>query len=639
MMLMFLCVAPPARAEVPQHFTLNVQVFETDDPFGFSYQGAVQVDLFDSAVEGNLMWSEVHQNVSIDFGFMSVALGSVNLVTPLGEVLTANSGTPLFLEVTLGKLGETLPGRIELTSVPFALACSQAGNAVTLEGKSAGAFSLAGHMHTTAVLTDWPSEFPPAAHEHKWTDLISGVPTEFPTEAHPHPWSDLLGVPGVLGDELVSWSEVQDKPTVFAPAVHDHAGVYLSAAGKAVDADKLDGLDSAELATKSDMAGVEGLFDGYYTKQEVGDALAAALAPLQAELWCLKNCDAAKLGDCKQRTCDGVGQKCTEAGAVADGTSCQGGGRCQGGKCCAWASWGFDCAGDGSADWTGTTCGGVACPVLGGYVQSCNGKEHCEYANVDSSGWKKWDVWIWVAPGTFQMGSEGEGGGSDEVPVHPVTLSKGYFIGKYEIVVAQYEACKAALPGKCTPADTTDWPGTQGTNTSGGGKGEHPQNGLTWQQAKDFCGWVAPGGRLPSEAEWEYAATGPVHLKYPWGNSPDPTCDNDTAVFNEAGGVGGYGCSQGGTWKAGSKTAGASWSGALDMSGNLWEWNEDWYHNTYSGAPADGSAWVDPSGSTRVLRGGGFSHDAVNMRSAKRSSSTPGNRGAHIGARCWRPFP
>ena len=475
-------------------------------------------------------------------------------------------------------------------------------------------------------------------------------------------------------------------------------------------------LASAQVAVKADVA-VSGTLSAATLSADGleacgSDACArlagydAKFAALEADLWCLKNCDEWKLSDCQKRTCDGVGKKCTAAGAQPDGTACElGKGKCQSGECCVaktcgtlnaqcgeisdgcggtldcgvcqggavcventcclpetcetlgkeCGEWedgcggmtgecgpctnGHDCGGSGQCDgpWVGIDCGGIACPELAGYTLSCNSKQHCEYANEDSSGWKKWDVWIWIPPGSFQMGSQGEGGGSDETPVHTVTISKGYFIGKYEIVVAQYEACKSALPGKCTVADTTDWPGPQGTNTSGNGKSEHPQNGLTWQQAKDFCAWVAPNGRLPSEAEWEYAATGPVHLKYPWGNTPDPTCSNNTAVFNEAGGEGGYGCSQGGTWKAGSKSAGAAWSGALDMSGNLWEWNEDWYHNTYTGVPADGSAWVDPTGSYRVIRGGSFSLAAVDMRSAGRGTGTPGYRYADIGARCWRP--
>jgi formylglycine-generating enzyme required for sulfatase activity len=333
---------------------------------------------------------------------------------------------------------------------------------------------------------------------------------------------------------------------------------------------------------------------------------------------------------CIPKTCKDFGPLC---GQMADGCGgltpdcfpCAPGSQCSKGLCL--------CP-DGSSP-----CGGLCCPALAGYDVTCNAQSHCEYANEDNAGWKKWDVWIWIPPGSFQMGSSGEGGGAGETPVHQVTFAKGYFIGKYEIVVEQYEACKAANPGMCTPADTTDWNGNGwGTNTSANNRSEHPQNGLTWQQAKDFCAWSAPSGRLPSEAEWEYAASGPVHRKYPWGDSPEPTCSNNTAVFNEAGGTGGYGCSQGGTWKVGSKSAGAAWSGALDMSGNLWEWTEDWDHGTYTGAPADGSAWVVPTGSDRVIRNGSFYSGASLMRSAGRTAGAPDIRRASHGGRCVRPL-
>ena len=292
-----------------------------------------------------------------------------------------------------------------------------------------------------------------------------------------------------------------------------------------------------------------------------------------------------------------------------------------------------------------TKCGDTACPKLEGYFVTCNKQDHCEYYNLDTTGWKKWDVWIYIAPGSFKMGSPLDEPGhefSEEDPLqldkmHPVTIAKGYFIGKFEVVVQQYEACEAA--GICMTANTDGWAGAQGTNTSIGGKAAHPQNGLTWQQAKDVCGWVALGGRLPTEAEWEYAAKGPVHRKYPWGDTPEPTCANNVAVFDEAGGAEGYGCAQGGTWVVGAKTVGASWSGALDIAGNVWEWCEDWYHPNFQGAPGDGSAWVDPTGSIRVFRGGGFHTDALTLRSALHTGGEPSFAHASHGARCVRPLP
>jgi formylglycine-generating enzyme required for sulfatase activity len=291
------------------------------------------------------------------------------------------------------------------------------------------------------------------------------------------------------------------------------------------------------------------------------------------------------------------------------------------------------------------TCGGVDCPDMDGpdasdYTASCNAQDHCEYHRQQwTEAWQAYDVWIYVPPGSFEMGSpEAESAKTDERPVQPVTIGTGYFIAKYETPVLAYEACEST--GPCTAPSTADWDGEAwGTNRSTNGRSAHPQNGLQWQQAKDFCAWVAPDGRLPSESEWEFAASGPVHRKYPWGDSPDPTCANGTANLNEAGGTGGYGCSTGGTMSVGSKAAGASAVGALDMSGNLWEWCEDWYHDSYIGAPSDGSAWVDPSYSNRVRRGGGFYDDAASMRAAGRADYTPTTHNARLGVRCLRPLP
>jgi len=179
--------------------------------------------------------------------------------------------------------------------------------------------------------------------------------------------------------------------------------------------------------------------------------------------------------------------------------------------------------------------------------------------------------------------------------------------------------------------DANGW----GVNSSAIDRKLHPQNGISWQDSVNFCTWLSPGGRLPTEAEWEYAASGPIHRKYPWGNEPEPACSNGTANFNEELGDG-WGCGLGGTVPVGTKLNGGSWCGAMDMSGNLWEWCKDTYHSSYSGAPEDGSAWVD-TGTTRVIRGGGFYSGAEKLRSASRNKIAPVYKFAGYGARCVRP--
>jgi formylglycine-generating enzyme required for sulfatase activity/subtilisin-like proprotein convertase family protein len=440
-------------------------------------------------------------------------------------------------------------------------------------------------------------------------------------------------------------------------------------------------------------------------------AQAASIAALQAELWCLKQCDPQRIGDCKDRTCNGTTHVCTQAGSLPDGTACQGGaGRCKTGACCipatcyvlgaacgtiddgcggvlscgtcqsvgavcldnqccqpktcadlgktcgTWddqcggttASCGTcaanqTCSGSGACQCT-LTCGGTCCPALTGYTAACNTKNLCEYASTDQTGWKARDTWIWIPPGSFQMGSpSGESGrGADEGPVHTVTFASGYYIGKYEVTTATYAACQAASPGTCTAPSTADWDGAGwGPNTTSG-RSDHPQNGLTWDQAGAVCTWL--GGRLPSEAQWEYAATGPTHRVYPWGDTPAPSCAANLAVYDEQGdGTRPWACDSctssgcSGTKPEGTKAAGMAWSGALDMAGNVWEWCQDWYHSDYNGATTDGSAWVSPTGSARVCRGGGFHHDASSLRSADRGDDAPSSRYANFGVRCSRP--
>jgi formylglycine-generating enzyme required for sulfatase activity len=287
------------------------------------------------------------------------------------------------------------------------------------------------------------------------------------------------------------------------------------------------------------------------------------------------------------------------------------------------------------------SCATAVCPGLDGYTLSCNLQDHCEYANTDTSGWKAHDVWIYLPPGSFPMGApDGESSEVDEGPVHTVTFSEGFFIAKHEIPVDAHEACEAA--GICATPSVADADGLGwGMNRSADGRGAHPQNGLGWQEARDFCAWSAPGGRLPSEAEWEYAATGQTHRKYPWGDTPEPTCDNDTTVFNEPAGVAAYfGCSTGGTWPVDSKPAGASAVGALNMGGNLWEWCEDLFYKYSDGAlPTDGSPQLRPGSGYRAIRGGSFDNSAVHVRTASRTPSSATHHDARFGARCVRELP
>jgi len=259
----------------------------------------------------------------------------------------------------------------------------------------------------------------------------------------------------------------------------------------------------------------------------------------------------------------------------------------------------------------------------------CNGRDHCEYTLADDPLAAE----IWVPPGTFPMGStEGQSPHRGEDPVHDVTFAEGFWIGKYEVTVAQYGAC-----AECTEPSVDGWPG-QGLNTADD-RPTHPQNGLQWQQAVDYCTWR--GMRLPTEAEWEYAAKGPVHRRYPWGDEPEPTCANDTANFDEPNNA--AGCDGNGTMAVGSKPAGASWSGALDMAGNVWEWVEDRWHQSYADdgtRPDDGSAWTEnPTNSHRVYRGGSYANQPEAMRAAQRNSDPPTHRSSHIGCRCLRPVP
>jgi sulfatase modifying factor 1 len=227
------------------------------------------------------------------------------------------------------------------------------------------------------------------------------------------------------------------------------------------------------------------------------------------------------------------------------------------------------------------------------------------------------------------MGSEN--GEDNERPVHRVTVPT-FEITKTEVTVLQYQVCVDA--SICTePIEPTL---DQYCNLGKPDREDHPVNCVDWEQAGVFCRWS--GGRLPTEAQWEYAARGGGDdIEFPWGNQP-ATCHY--AVMKDQT-VGGDGCGQDRTWPVCSKTAGNTAQGLCDMSGNVLEWVRDQYHDSYQGAPTDGSSWEDLWFAERVCRSSSIKSGPQRLRASSRDygdrfvDSSYGY--AFFGIRCARP--
>jgi formylglycine-generating enzyme required for sulfatase activity len=253
---------------------------------------------------------------------------------------------------------------------------------------------------------------------------------------------------------------------------------------------------------------------------------------------------------------------------------------------------------------------------------------------------------VYVPDGSFHMGSTAaeidaafseceqiQRGGScehawyeAESPQHSVTLD-GFWIDQTEVTNAQYRQCVEA--GVCEPPTTCDW----GDSTyEEAAKADHPVVCVDWYGAQAYCDWA--GGRLPTEAEWEYAARGPEGYIYPWGDVFDGArlnfCDVNCAFDSkkEANYDDGYER----TAPVGSYPAGMSWCGAQDLAGNVWEWVGDFY----GGYPA--TAQTNPtgpkSGEHRMLRGSCWYHSRIHVRATYRLPFPPVNRHHDIGFRC-----
>ncbi|AGP38942.1 bifunctional serine/threonine-protein kinase/formylglycine-generating enzyme family protein [Sorangium cellulosum] len=239
-----------------------------------------------------------------------------------------------------------------------------------------------------------------------------------------------------------------------------------------------------------------------------------------------------------------------------------------------------------------------------------------------------------VPAGRFTMGSAK--GGKSERPPHEVTLTRAFDLDRTEVTVAAYQRCVDA--GRCTPS------GLHGPRASDAdveqrgalctaadpAKAQHPISCVDQAQAAAYCAFV--GKRLPTEAEWEYAARGADGREYPWGNEP-PGCAHAVVSRSSGQGCGALGK---GTQEVGSATAGASASGALDMAGNVWEWVADgWDPGAYAkGAQTDPQ--VPATGSKGVLRGGSWDFSASTAKSTFRLAFDREAGDVSTGFRCAR---
>jgi formylglycine-generating enzyme required for sulfatase activity len=204
---------------------------------------------------------------------------------------------------------------------------------------------------------------------------------------------------------------------------------------------------------------------------------------------------------------------------------------------------------------------------------------------------------IALAPGTFTMGSTG--GDVSEKPAHTVKINYSFAVSRFEVTVAEWKACHAA--GACEYL-----PSRKGMTATS------PVYGVSWLDTQQYVKWLSKKTnetyRLPSEAEWEYAARAGTKTEYWWGDAV-------------------------GTGKANCKNCGGDWNrkrpavvdsfaanafGLQGMNGSAWEWVADCWFDSYKGSSADGSARQRKDCPSRVLRGGSWRNDASYARSASR---------------------
>ena len=237
--------------------------------------------------------------------------------------------------------------------------------------------------------------------------------------------------------------------------------------------------------------------------------------------------------------------------------------------------------------------------------------------------------------GTFAMGDIDNTGSSAERPSRQVTVGS-FAIGRYEVTFDEWDACYAA--GGCTT----------NPDDMGYGRGKRPVIKVNWQDTQQYVAWLSAktgkNYRLPSEAEWEYAARAGTKTRFSWGDGSEWVCA-DANVLDVSGRAShpkwnwSVICDDGHSETAPVGSYKPNPWGLYDMSGNVWEWTQDCWHPDYTNAPASGAAWLerdDGECSRRVNRGGGWGNNPRTIRTSTRDADGVENSGDALGFRVVR---
>jgi formylglycine-generating enzyme required for sulfatase activity len=222
-----------------------------------------------------------------------------------------------------------------------------------------------------------------------------------------------------------------------------------------------------------------------------------------------------------------------------------------------------------------------------------------------------------VPAGSLKMGSpqDEQARAEDEGPQHRVTITRPFAVGQFEVTFAEWDSCVA--DGGCDRYRPND---------EGWGRGSQPVINVSWEDAQNYLSWLRQTTgqeyRLPSEAQWEYAARAGTVTPFHTGQTISFDWANYGAPFNQQ-------TSPGGKFPPNP-------FGLHDMHGNVWEWVEDCENNDYSDAPTDGSAWTEGDCAFRMTRGGSWVSSDSDLRSAARGRQGPSARRNDLGFRVAR---